>query len=670
MKIAAKIQLSSIFMVALVLLIGVVGHREITRIGDEFDDAINHTQPVVAALQDIRFQAMRLAALAHGHSEASAPEGAPEMARPADSRYAPTVDALDEAGKRYRSLVVRFFPAEVKYADPIFETIARLRSIARELEQAAPDDAAARQLALRELADAVNRIFTVTEQSLEAESEEFEEYQIGVDTSVAQHRQAVVIGTAIALLAGLLVGVFLSRHLSRPIVALRDVAAGFGAGNLDLRAAVGGKDEIGELAHAFNGMAQTLGRTMISRHHVEIIIDCMAEGVLVADCAGQVQRANQAARDLLAEPGSELVGAYLADLLPGAAEWLAASPVCPAATTLEIEQTAADGGSLQLHLAISPIRDAGQTVGTVLTLLDIGERKRAESETKSRIEELRLMNQRLDEAGNRLLQSEKMAAIGQLAAGVAHEINNPLGFVNSNLGTLHDYLGDLLRVLEIYELHEPLLRNDHRAAQDIDNIRRVVELDYVKRDAMALLDESKDGLARIRKIVQELKDFSRSGSKDWQLADLNAGIDSTLNIVWSELKYKATIVKEYGQLPPVECLPSELNQVFMNLLVNAAHAISHKGTITIRTAAGSEEVTIEVADDGKGIAPEHLSRIFEPFFTTKPVGQGTGLGLSLSYGIVQKHRGRIDVESLPGQGSRFCIHLPIRQAQVATHPEG
>jgi two-component system, NtrC family, sensor kinase len=128
------------------------------------------------------------------------------------------------------------------------------------------------------------------------------------------------------------------------------------------------------------------------------------------------------------------------------------------------------------------------------------------------------------------------------------------------------------------------------------------------------------------------------------------------------------VIKEYGPLPPVECLPSELNQVFMNLLVNAGHAIAEKGTITIRTAASSEEVTIEIADDGKGIAPEHLSRIFEPFFTTKPVGQGTGLGLSLSYGIVLKHQGRIEVESAPGQGTRFCIRLPIQHATASAAP--
>ena len=286
------------------------------------------------------------------------------------------------------------------------------------------------------------------------------------------------------------------------------------------------------------------------------------------------------------------------------------------------------------------------------------ERTRELTEANLRLQQT---NEELVRTHQQLLQSEKMASIGQLAAGVAHEINNPIGFVNSNLGTLYEYLRDLLRVLEIYERHEPLVRGDQRAAQEIDNVRRAVDLDYVRRDVVPLLDESKEGLARVRKIVQDLTDFSRTGNRDWQMADLHKGIESTLNIVWNEIKYKTTLVKAYGQLPEVQCLPSELNQVFMNLLVNAAHAIVDKGTITIRTAATDSHVMIEFSDTGKGIAPEHLSKIFEPFFTTKPVGKGTGLGLSLSYGIVRKHHGVIEVESTPGQGSLFRIHLPIRQ---------
>ena len=164
----------------------------------------------------------------------------------------------------------------------------------------------------------------------------------------------------------------------------------------------------------------------------------------------------------------------------------------------------------------------------------------------------------------------------------------------------------------------------------------------------------------MRKIVGDLKNFSRVDNADWQWADLHKGIDSTLNIVWNELKYKCTVSKQYADLPEVYCLPSQLNQVFMNLLVNAAQAIEERGNITIRTGRqGDKEVWVEVADTGKGIAPENLNRVFEPFFTTKAVGQGTGLGLSLSYGIVVKHQGRIAVASEVGKGSTFRLTIPI-----------
>jgi len=275
--------------------------------------------------------------------------------------------------------------------------------------------------------------------------------------------------------------------------------------------------------------------------------------------------------------------------------------------------------------------------------------------------ELRNAHDELVRTHQQLLHSEKMASIGQLAAGVAHEINNPIGFVNSNVGTLQEYLQDMLRVLDTYERHDALLQADAVATQEIRQIRDAVKLDFLREDSVALLRESKEGLARVRKIVQNLKDFSHTGHGEWQLADLHKGLESTLNIVWNEIKYKATVVKEFGDLPEIECMPSELNQVFMNLLVNAAHAIIGCGIITIRTATRGENVVIEIADTGEGIPPEHIPRLFEPFFTTKPVGKGTGLGLALSYGIVNKHHGAIELESTPGKGTAFRVSLPIRQ---------
>jgi signal transduction histidine kinase len=280
--------------------------------------------------------------------------------------------------------------------------------------------------------------------------------------------------------------------------------------------------------------------------------------------------------------------------------------------------------------------------------------------------EVKAINKRLEEAQQQLLQSEKMASIGQLAAGVAHEINNPIGYVHSNLGSLEGYIEDVFRMLEVYADIERSHPEHAALFAEARALREKLDIDFLKEDVHALLAETREGIGRVKKIVQDLKDFSRAGSEDeWQWADLHKGLDSTLNIVNNEIKYKAKVVKEYGTLPEIECLPSQLNQVFMNLLVNAAHAIEGQGTITVRTGADAENLWVEVADTGCGIAPENLQRIFEPFFTTKPVGKGTGLGLSLSYGIVRKHGGRIDVKSELGRGSTFRVTLPRKRVAEA-----
>ena len=178
---------------------------------------------------------------------------------------------------------------------------------------------------------------------------------------------------------------------------------------------------------------------------------------------------------------------------------------------------------------------------------------------------------------------------------------------------------------------------------------------------LELIAESLDGASRVRRIVQDLRDFSRPGETEWQFADLQACLESTLNVVWNEIKYKADVVRDYAELPPVECLPGQLNQVFLNLLVNAAQAIPERGVITLRTRCDGDVVRISVEDDGCGIPPEIRDRIFDPFFTTKPVGKGTGLGLSVTYGIVEKHGGRIELDSAPGRGSRFVVCLPVKR---------
>jgi two-component system NtrC family sensor kinase len=291
--------------------------------------------------------------------------------------------------------------------------------------------------------------------------------------------------------------------------------------------------------------------------------------------------------------------------------------------------------------------------------LEIEERKRAHQALEAKEAEQRVLIEKLKDAHLQLLQSEKMASIGQLAAGVAHEINNPIGFVSSNLGTLRGYADALLKVVDAYETLDTALATHPQLLRYIEEQKQLNELAYVRDDIRTLIAESIEGTTRVRNIVQNLRDFSHVDQGDWQQTNLHAGLDSTLSVARNEIKHKAKVIKDYGELPLVECLPSQINQVFLNLLVNAAQAITDQGTITIRTRADDAMVCVAISDTGSGMAPEVLAKVFDPFFTTKPVGQGTGLGLAVSFGIVEQHGGRIEVESTPGAGTTFSVMLPV-----------
>jgi hemerythrin-like metal-binding protein len=364
------------------------------------------------------------------------------------------------------------------------------------------------------------------------------------------------------------------------------------------------------------------------------------------------------------------------------------SPVIPGAHEVELFFPHLGTAGRWLHVTAAPLHNPhGQLIGAIETLEDVTERRQAkqvlldaradlEREVAARTQELLKRNAELTQLNDtlvqtrqQLVQAEKLASIGQLAAGVAHEINNPIGYVHSNIGSLEHYLQDMFALLDAYETAEPHLA-DPAVQTQLAALRQQVDLSFLREDVPDLMRECREGITRVKKIVQDLKDFSRIDNRqEFELADLHQGLDSTLNIVANELKYKADVVKQYGDLPPIECLASQLNQVFMNLLVNAAQAMGEqRGTITVRTGTQGDQVWVEVADNGSGMPPDVLSRIFDPFFTTKPVGKGTGLGLSLSYGIVQHHHGTLTVDSHPGVGTTFRITLPVRQTAGTPAP--
>jgi two-component system NtrC family sensor kinase len=341
--------------------------------------------------------------------------------------------------------------------------------------------------------------------------------------------------------------------------------------------------------------------------------------------------------------------------------------------------------AMRQNCSFIPIDDGNGTVIAVgVTLIDatdislaVGELRKREkvatdalAELTVRNTQLSALNEQLEQAHHQLLQSEKLAAIGQLAAGIAHEINNPVGFVLSNLNTLEHYIDTLIAYAR--DVRQLAVGAQPALETKLSDLATAAEFDYLTIDTPVLVTESKEGLKRVRDIVVDLRDFSRMDSThQWEEADLHRCIESTLNIVHNEIKYQAELVREYGDAPPVHCIPSQISQVVLNLVVNAAQSYSgrrkgdgERGTISIRTgslAGKPAQVWFEVADAGCGISPENLKRIFDPFFTTKPMGQGTGLGLSVTYGIVNAHGGKIDVTSTPGFGTTFRVTLPQRR---------
>ncbi len=322
------------------------------------------------------------------------------------------------------------------------------------------------------------------------------------------------------------------------------------------------------------------------------------------------------------------------------------------------ELAAAAGTFNEMSTSLKQLDTArSQAEGELQSLNDV-----LEQIVEERTDKLEDAYEKLKSAQAQMLQREKMASIGQLAAGVAHEINNPVGFIMSNLGTLGKYIQKLTEFIHAQSASVEVLHADGEPPE-LQELRKNLKLDYILKDIDSLIEESVEGGERIKGIVNNLKSFSRVDEAEYKPADINECIESTLNIVWNELKYNSTVIKEYGEIPLTKCFPQQLNQVFMNLLVNASHAIEAEGEIKIKTWNDDGAIHVSISDTGSGIPEEKMGKIFEPFFTTKEVGKGTGLGLSIAYDIVKKHNGEITVESTLGEGTIFTVTIPIVKAK-------
>jgi two-component system, NtrC family, sensor kinase len=381
------------------------------------------------------------------------------------------------------------------------------------------------------------------------------------------------------------------------------------------------------------------------KHEWEETLDHLRDFVILTDAVHRIRRCNKLLTDITGRSFKDLIGEDWRNLL--------------IETGFNFENFNGNNGELlnehshrTYDVNMYEISNKGTLEGHVVSLNDTTELRIATRELARAYSELK-------EAQLQIFQQEKMASIGQLAAGVAHEINNPMGFISSNLGTLNKYVE---RLAEYIDAGDQVLQacRCNAGADRLAEERKRLKIDHIMGDARQLIIESLDGASRVRHIVQDLRSFSRVDQAQQEPTDLNKALETTINIAWNEIKYVADLTREFGDIPEILCFPQQINQVFLNLLVNAGHALEGtRGSIDIRTWCEAEDVFVSIADTGCGIPVEIQQRIFEPFFTTKGVGKGTGLGLSISYDIIRKHEGKITVESEAGRGTTFTVRLPI-----------
>ena len=381
--------------------------------------------------------------------------------------------------------------------------------------------------------------------------------------------------------------------------------------------------------------------------YLKQIMDSVADPIFVKDRKHRWILLNQAFCDFMGQTNERLIGKSDYDFFPKKEAdvfWQKDEEVFKSGEENVNEEYFTDGQGVRRTIITKKTlyitRDGAQSIVGIIR--DITELRHTTQELKAAYEKLVAIQ-------GRLIQSEKMASLGQLAAGIAHEINNPTAYIIANLDTFRDYDSRLEKFFKPFA--QQLFDAQKLPAAERAKIREIMD------DMPVLISETMQGAHRIKKIVEDLKVFAHPTEGGLEFGDLHACIDRAVDIMASELKYKVKLIKEYGHIPPVCFREQQMLQVFMNLLSNAAQAIETTGTITIKTSVHGKQIHVQIQDTGRGIAPEHLSKIFDPFFTTKTVGQGTGLGLSVVHGIIAKHKGVIRAESIPGEGTFFHIRL-------------
>ena len=412
------------------------------------------------------------------------------------------------------------------------------------------------------------------------------------------------------------------------------------------------------------------------------LVESLPQNILRKDREGRFTFGNRRFCETVGRPFEQILGLTDFDMFPPS---LAEKYCADDRRVMEREETfesveehvTPDGETHYVQVVKAPLRDArGAVVGLQVIFYDVTERWQYEAKLREQNEQLLALAESerrayddLKQAQSRMVETAKLAGLGEMVAGVAHEINNPLAFVGNNIAVLQRDLSEIRELIALYHDCDGAIESaDPERLVRIREFRESADMEYTLENSEGLLTRTREGVRRIQRIVGDLRLFARLDEGDRNLVDLNEGVESTVNIVMGNAKKKSVeVVLDLDPLPKISCYGTKLNQVIMNLVSNAIDACDHGGRVVVRTRAAAAGVLLEVEDDGAGIEPSVRDQIFNPFFTTKPIGIGTGLGLSISYGIVQDHGGTIEVDSEPGRGARFSVHLPSCLPDLAAH---